>query len=659
MVRYLYIVLLLALSSGVYAQLNDDTGKRPNLQRRDTVKKVRVLKEWTLSSDYSEEINIPIDTVFSLSHRYRIADKYSPVNATLGNYGLPFYQLSFFDRVTDPERYLYAYLYPLMHTPYNTVFMNTQAPYTELDWSYGGQTEIAEQTFRFRHSQNVNRFLNFGLIYDIVFSLGQYNSQRSADKTFTFYSSYTGPRYKAYLSANINNMLTYENGGVIDLNSLATTSATRDIFTRLGTLNKSNALLKSKSLLLVQRYTIGSEATENKKGSDTKQKQSFFGLSGTFSHILLLETTGRRYQDSQPDTSFYKNIYITSLGTSDTVYSNSIKNTLRFDFTTDPSRKFRLGGGAGIRNEISTFFYVIPTAFPLPAQSITLHRNSNILLGKLYNKIGENFGWDTDGEIYLTGFRLGDFTLNGEIIKSFGLKKGKASWVITGSLNNKLPSIFYEHWGSNNFKWNNNFKKEFRAEAGTILKYPARKTEIGFNYAIIKNYTDFGPDTVPSQFTGALSVAAITLKNELRAWKFHLASDVIVQKSSNADILDLPLATVRSAAYFEHLFRFSGTGGKLNTQLGADVTYFTSFHPYDYMPATGRFFRQSDITLGEYPYINLFLNLKIKRTRIFVMLDHANAGLMGESIRYNYLMVPHYPQTIRMFRYGLSWTFYN
>lgn len=681
MIRYIYIILLLAISSGLYAQKERLVPAKPNTQKQDTskitrqlntsktyrqlnshkqdtIKKPRILREWTLSPDYSEEVTTPIDTVFSLSHRFKLADKYSPVNATLGNYGLPFYQLSFFDRVRDPDKYLYYYLYPLMHTPSNTVFMNTQSPYTELDWSFAGPTETSEQTLRVRHSQNINRYLNFGLIYDIAFSLGQYKVQRSADKTFTFYSSYTGPKYKVYFSGNINNMLTFENGGISDITSVQTQTATPDIVTRLTPLNKSNSLLKNRSLLLVQRYTIGGEKVAGKDTSRNKHI-AFFGLSGTFSHILLMETTGRRYQDAAPDNSFYKHIYITGLATSDSVYEKNVKNTLRFDFTTNESRKFRLGGGVGIRNELSTYGYVVPLPFPYAGNNIILHRNSNILLGRLYNNIGEKFSWSTTGELYLTGYKIGDFTLNGEIMKSFDLKKGRATWLINGSVMNKQPSLWYEHWGSNNFYWDNNFKKEFRLDVGTSFSYPARNTEVKFNYAIIKNYADFGLDTLPAQYSGGLSVAAVSIRNELRAWKFHLTSDVIIQQSSNSEILDLPLVTVRSAGYFEHLFRFKKTGGKLNTQLGADVIYNTDYHPYDYMPATGRFFRQDQMTAGGYPYINLFINLKIKRTRIFVMLDHANAGLMGQSIRYNYFMVPNYPQSLRMFRYGLSWTFYN
>lgn len=678
MIRKILIIVLLILSSGAYAQKQktipagsnsskQDSVKKPPIQnvvsarprsaKQDSVKKPRILKEWTLSADYSEEVPLEIDTVFSLSHRFRLADKYSPFNATLGNYGLPFYQLSFFDRVTDPDKFLYNYYYPLMHLPTNALFMNTQTPYTELDWSSGGPKETSEQTFRVRHSQNVNRNLNFGLIYDIVFSLGQYNFQRAEDKLFTFYSSYTGDKYKVYFSADINNITAFENGGIIRQSDL-TGSDTRAIEVNFQS-NNAKSTLKNRSLLLVQRYTFGGEPVA-KKDTASHKKTGFFGLSGTFSHILTIESNRRSYKDSYPKSGFYDSIYISPKVTSDSLFSRSIKNTIRFDFTTDETRKFRLGGGVGLRNELFRYSQIIPTHI-LPLNDTTSsevaawNRGNNVLLGRLYNNIGDKFRWLATGELYLTGYRIGDFNLNGEISKSFDFKKGRASWLINGSIMNRQPSFWLERWSSNNFEWNNNFKKEFRIDLGTTLKYPARKAELKFNYAIIKNYTDFDTAALPGQYSGGLSVASILLKNELRAWKFHLATDILIQKSSNAAILDLPLGTVRAAAYFEHLFRFTKTGGKLNAQLGADVTYNTLYHPYGYMPATGRFYRQDTFTAGDYPFINVFLNFKVKRTRVFVMFDHINSNVMG----LNYEMVPSYPMNIRMLRYGLSWTFYN
>ena len=640
MIRNAAILILLSLSSVLSGQQQDSV-------------KPRILKQWNLSSDFTEEVNVSIDTVFSLFNHYRLADKYSPFNATLGNYGLPFYQLNFFDRVTDPDKFLYSYYYPLMYQPERYIFMNTQVPFTELVWTYGGPREVAEQTFRVWHSQNVNRYFNFGLIYDIVYSLGQYTFQRSEDKDFTFYTSYRGDKYKLYFAVGMNNLLGNQNGGVEDVTTLQNLD-TRQVAVNLGGINKAQSILKNRNFLLVQRYTIGSPKPV--PGDSTAGKKAgFFGLSGTFSHIFVLDNNKLTYSDQSPNSGFYDSIYINDVQTFDSLFSRSVKNTVRFDFTTDESRKFRLGGGAGLRNEIFRYSQIIPTHDTTLADTAVWHRGNNVLTGRLYSDIGDKFRWVATGELYLSGYRAGDFKLNGVISKAFDWKKGRASWDITGGITNTQPSFWYEQWGSNNFEWHNNFNKEFRIDVGTVFSYPARKTEIRFNYALIDNYTDLDTAMLPSQNKGGLSIASLLLRKELRAWKFHLANDLLLQKSSNSEILDLPMIAVRSTGYFEHLFNFKKTNGQLNTQIGAEVTYHTAYHAYSYMPATGRFFRQDQVQTGNYPFINVFLNLKVRRTRIFIMFDHVNHGFTG----YDYFMVPSYPQNIRMLRYGIGWTFYD
>jgi hypothetical protein len=287
------------------------------------------------------------------------------------------------------------------------------------------------------------------------------------------------------------------------------------------------------------------------------------------------------------------------------------------------------------------------------------NRNNNAIVGRLFNSIGEKFRWVATGELFLSGYKAGDFALNGTISKSFDMKKGRGSWLINGGIMNRQPSFWYSQWGSNHFEWHNDLNKEFRIDVGTSFSYPARNTNVKFNYAVIKNYTDFDTTAVPSQQSGGLSVAALTLSKGMKAWKFHLDTDVTLQTSSNKEVLDLPLATIRAAAYFEHLFRFKKTNGKLNTQIGVDVTYNTLYHPYSYMPATGRFYRQYDTEAGNYPFVNIFLNIKLQRTRFFLMFDHVNSGMMGDPASKSYCMVPYYPMNISMFRLGLAWTFYN
>ena len=98
--------------------------------------------------------------------------------------------------------------------------------------------------------------------------------------------------------------------------------------------------------------------------------------------------------------------------------------------------------------------------------------------------------------------------------------------------------------------------------------------------------------------------------------------------------------------FFEHNLHFKLTNGNLLIQLGGEVLYNTPYHGYSYMPATGRFYRQTNSLTGNYPYLTAFLNIKLKRTRIFLMLDHFNSGMSG----YDYFMVPSYPMNIRMFK---------
>jgi hypothetical protein len=621
-------------------------------QKQDTTKH-RIVREWHLSRDFTEEVTLPFDTTFSLFNHYRIADRYSPFNATLGNYGLPFYQLNFFDRSTDPDKFLYWYFYPFIWQPGRYVFMNTQVPFTELLWTYGGARETAEQTFRVRHSQNINRYLNFGLIFDINYSLGQYKYQQSTDKDFTIYSSYAGDKYKFYVAAAINNLTANENGGITDLAQMKELSPS-EIATRFGALNNAQDILKNRNIMLVQRYTIGAGATA---AGDTSKaaKQKHFRLSGTFSHIFTYDANKRTYSDLSPKSGFYDTTYISKSKTFDSLTQRSIQNTIRFDFTTDPSRKFRLGGGIGIRNELFRYGQIVPTHDTLLADTLAWRRNNNALLGKLFNNIGNKFNWEVTGELYFTGYKAGDFDLSGIITKLFDWKKGQAVWNITGSVRNRQPSFWMNQWGGNNIEWQSSLGKEFRIDVGTQFSYPGRNAEIRFNYAIIDNYTDFDTLALPVQHSGGLSVASIYAKKDLRAWKFHLTTDLLVQKSSNTEILDLPLVSVRSTGFFDHTFKFKQTNGRLSTQLGAEIIYNTPYHPYAYMPATGRFYRQYDYTAGDYPYINVFLNIKLKRTRIFLSFDHLNSGYSG----YNYLQVPGYPMNVRMFRYGIAWTFYD
>ena len=605
-------------------------------------------RQWTLSADFTTEIPVPLDTAFSLFNHYRTADKYSDFNAYTGNYGLPLYQINFFDREWKPDRFLYAHYLPFMFTPANTLFINTHVPFTELKWSNGGARSVAEQTFRVRHSQNVNRFLNFGLIYDIVYNIGQYNLQKAIDKNFLFHGSYNGNAYTAYFSTGINNHESEESGGMVDVNDLSLYEPEGIPFI-LNELNGAKSSLKNRYIMLVQRYAPGGKR-------DTVTGEVLKTGPITFSHIGILEWSRRQYHDSYPRSDLYDTVMISTTSTADSLQERILSNTLRVDFAAGRTDRFRIGAGGGIRSELRTYGLVMPGDTLTLPDTVRYNRNSLVLTGKVFNNIGSKFGWNASGDLWFQGYRAGDFIVDGRIYKEFETRKiGNIIWDATGTIASYTPSFWYYTWGSNNFLWQLDHKREFRLMAGSSLQWPEFKFSLRFNYAIVDNFIRMGTGAIPAQNEGGLSILALTVKKEFTLWKLHLDNTVLLQQSTNTDVLDLPFVTARSAFFFSHVFRFKATDGELSFQMGAEAMIHTPYFALDYMPATGRYYSQSDTQLGNYPYINAFINLKVKRTRFFIMADHVNAGLTG----YDYFLIPGYPLNIRMIKYGLAWTFYD
>jgi hypothetical protein len=615
--------------------------------RNDTVV-TRTTRQWTLSADYTSEITIPLDTAFSLFNHYRITDRVSEFNAYPGNYGLPVYQINFFDRDWKPDSYLYSYYFPFMYTPLKTRFINTHVPFTELVWTNGGARDKSEQTFRVRHSQNVNRKLNFGMIYDIVYCLGQYDFQKAVDKNFLLHLSYNNDSYTAYFSAGINNHQSNENGGIEGKEYLSEYEPA-DVPVNLNDLNSAQSRLKNRYLLLVQRYSPGGKR-------DTVTGELVKSGPVTFSHAAIYEWNRRRYFDKYPGSSFYDTVLISRTSSEDSLSQSLLSNTLRIDLSAGSSGRFRIGAGAGLRSELRRYGQVVPGDSLLRQDTVTRHYSSLVLTGKIFNNIGEKFGWQASGDLWFQGYRAGDFIVDGRMYKDFmTAHKGMITWDATATVANYTPSYWYSSWGSNNFAWQNDLSREFRLTTGSSLQWPGRHLSMRFNYAIIDNFIYMGDNAMPAQHQGGLSVVSLTARKDIIMWKLHWNNTVLLQKSSNDDVLSLPLATARSAFFFDHLFKFKSTGGELYVQLGAEAMIHTRYKAMNYMPSTGRYFSQPDSLIGNYPFVNVFLNLKVKRTRIFVMVDHINSGLTG----YDYFLIPDYPMNIRMIRYGIAWTFYD
>ena len=133
----------------------------------------------------------------------------------------------------------------------------------------------------------------------------------------------------------------------------------------------------------------------------------------------------------------------------------------------------------------------------------------------------------------------------------------------------------------------------------------------------------------------------------------HWDNVITYQKSNKDALLGIPTLNVYSNLYTQ--FKIARV---LSCDLGADVRYFTEYEALDYSPALGSYVVQGNaekVKIGNYPFINVYANFMLKHTRFFVMYSHANAGSGSR----NYFLTPYYPTNERLFRFGVSWNFFN
>ena len=150
-----------------------------------------------------------------------------------------------------------------------------------------------------------------------------------------------------------------------------------------------------------------------------------------------------------------------------------------------------------------------------------------------------------------------------------------------------------------------------------------------------------------------IQVISATLCQGLKWGILNIDTELTYQRSSNQEILPLPDFNIYANLYIK--FKIAKV---LNTELGADVRYFTAYYAPDYSPALGQFCLQNPgdkVEIGDYPIASVYANFLLKETRFYVKYQHVNEGTGNR----NYFLAPHYPLNPATLWLGLSWNFYN
>ena len=156
---------------------------------------------------------------------------------------------------------------------------------------------------------------------------------------------------------------------------------------------------------------------------------------------------------------------------------------------------------------------------------------------------------------------------------------------------------------------------------------------------------------MPEQDSNLVNIISGVLVKDFKWNKVGLRNTLVYQKTDDSTALHMPSFLSYHALYYENwIFKKA-----FLLQIGVDVFFNTAYYSDDYMPSSGLFYLQSSKKVGNYPYLNVFMNFKVKQARVFFKFTHINQGYMGNT----YYSVPHYPMADRSFKIGISWLFYD
>ena len=381
---------------------------------------------------------------------------------------------------------------------------------------------------------------------------------------------------------------------------------------------------------------------------ETKERKFTLGrICHSFSYL----NNKLYYNETSPSVAFY-HPYDTLLNdrkTTDTTLVRAIKNTLKWSslgyqkYSDDIP--FYLYAG------VTHGFYQVKH-FDYLEEETTLTRNYNQLSvnGGIIVNLFKSTRITGQGELITLGYQIGDFDLKGQWKQFIGTaNKNYGVATFDAELKRQSANWFEENYNSNHFRWENDFKAATYLSFN--LKYNYKNYCIGVKQTTISNLIFFGTDARPTQFNDMFSVREAYLSFYQSLGRFDIEGFASLQKSSNEEVMHLPLLLGQlKIGYSQPIFHKAAT---LHPSL--TVRYFTKYYADAYMPATRTFYLQNEVQIGNFPFIDLAVTLKVKKAHIFVAYN--NMFLLTGN--YDAFIAPHYPMRSSKIFIGINWRLFN
>lgn len=406
-------------------------------------------------------------------------------------------------------------------------------------------------------------------------------------------------------------------------------------------------------------------ATQKKEQADTAWMKTEYVPVTSFIHTLKFDNYKRIYQAYQSPTDFYANDYKVGPWGGDSIYDKTKYVHLSNTFAISLLEGFNKWAKAGLK----AFATSELRHFSLPALdgTETSYTEHNVSIGgQLSKTAGKTLHYDVTAETWLVGEDAGQLKIDATADVNFPLWGDTVTLMARGFFKRTNPTFYYRHYHARHFWWDNdNLDKILHSRIEGQFHYSKTKTTLRVAVDEIQNYTYMamgyniaddkrtGNTIDVRQKGGSLSLITLALGQNFKLGPLNWENMITYQKSTDNDVLPVPDLNIYTNLYLR--FKIARV---LKCDFGADGRFFTKYYAPDYSPALGQYAVQTGdnrTKVGEYPVVNVYANFHLKQTRFFVMMSHVNAGSGSR----NYFFTPHYPLNQRIFRFGVSWNFYN
>lgn len=405
---------------------------------------------------------------------------------------------------------------------------------------------------------------------------------------------------------------------------------------------------------------------------DATMKREYVPVTSII-HTLELNNYKRIYQGYQAPANYYLDRHYTQgykYG-NDSIYDMTrhlqIKNTFALALLEGFNKYVKAGLKGFVTHEYRN--YEMPDLIENTDSSYQRSWSEhNVSVGGQLSKTqGKTMHFNAMLETWLVGEDAGQLKLDFNTDLNFKLLGDTVRLAAHAYFHRLNPTFYQRTYHSKHLWWDNDdLSKETRTRIEGLLTYEKTSTKLRVAIEEIQNYTYYGMSYTTSttgrtgmtagvyQESGNINVLTAQLHQNFRLGPLNWENVVTYQNSSNTDVLPLPQFNIFTNLYLK--FKIARV---LSVEMGADATYFTKYNAPDFCPMINQFAIQkneeSRVELGEYPFIDVYANMKLKGVRFFVMMGNVLNG-SGNHMKF---LAPHYPTNGMVMHMGVSWPFYN